>query len=63
MRLGVSPTARYLTKQPIDDDLHAAPTFEVYRFDDDPWAETAELAKTVAVDHPDLEEVAQMVAR
>jgi hypothetical protein len=63
MRLGVSPTARYLTGQPIDDDLNAAPTFEVYRFDDDPWAETAELAKTVAVDHPALEEVAQMVAQ
>jgi hypothetical protein len=63
MRFGVSPTARYLVSQPLGPDSNAAPTFEAYRFGADPWGETAELAETVAAEHPELDEVAQNVTR
>ena len=63
MRFGVSPTARYLMRQPLDTGGNAGPTFEIHRFGADPWGETAELAEAVAVDHPELVEVAQNVTR
>ena len=58
----LAPTARYLVRQPLDDDMNAAPTFEIYRFGGDPWAETAQLAREVSKEHPDLNEVASRVS-
>ena len=63
MRLGLSPTARYLVSQPLGPGNNAGPTFEAYRFGADPWGETAELAETVAAVHPELDEIAENVSR
>ncbi len=63
MRLGLTPTARYLVRQPVGADSTAGPTFEVYRFGSDPWGETAELAEIVAAEHPELDGVAKNVTR
>ena len=53
----MTPTARTLVRQPIADDENAAPTFEVYEFDSDPWRETLALAESIVEDFPDLEGV------
>ena len=58
----LSPTARYLVRQPVDENTNAAPTFEIYRFGDDPWTETARLAETVSGNHPELSEVASKIS-
>ncbi|HJU52847.1 MAG TPA: ferritin-like protein [Acidimicrobiia bacterium] len=58
----LAPTARYLVRQPVSKTATAGPTFEVYRFEGDPYAETAALAATVAKEHPDLEPVASIVS-
>jgi hypothetical protein len=54
----LAPTARYLVRQPVTNTTTAGPTFEVYRFEADPYVETATLAGAVSRDHPELEEVA-----
>jgi len=53
----MTPTARTLVRQAIADDENAAPTFEVYQFDSDPWNETLALAESIVEDYPDLEGV------
>ena len=58
----LSPTARYLVRQPVDENTSAAPTFEIYPFGDNPWTETSRLAREVAKEHPDLNEVASRVS-
>jgi hypothetical protein len=58
----LAPTARYLVRQPVSETATAGPTFEVYRFDGDPYLETATLAAAVTGRHPDLEEVAERVS-
>jgi hypothetical protein len=40
----------------------AGPTFEVYRFEADPYVETAALAESVSRDHPELEDVASRIS-
>lgn len=54
----LTPTARYLVRQPVGDSATAGPTFERYSLRSKPWAQTARLASTVAKAHPDLEPVA-----
>jgi hypothetical protein len=58
----LAPIARYLVQHPIDQGLHAAPTFETYAFNGDPWAEASALARLVARDHPELRETCDLVA-
>jgi hypothetical protein len=58
----LAPTARYLVRQPVTDARTAGPTFEVYRFEGDPYVETAALAAAVSRDHSELEEVASNVS-
>jgi hypothetical protein len=58
----LAPTARYLVRQPVTDATTAGPTFEVYRFEADPYVETATLATAVSRDHSELEEVASRVS-
>jgi hypothetical protein len=58
----LAPTARYLVRQPVNDARIAGPTFEVYRFEADPYVETAALAAAVCRDHSELEEVASRVS-
>lgn len=58
----LAPTARYLVQQPVTNAATAGPTFEVYRFEADPYAETAVLAESVSRDHPELEEVVSRVS-
>jgi hypothetical protein len=58
----LAPTARYLVRQPVTDARTAGPTFEVYRFEADPYVETAALAAAVSRDHSELEEVASRVS-
>ena len=58
----LSPTARYMVRQEVTDAFMAGPTFEVYRFEDNPYVETATLAAAVSRDHPELEKVASRVA-
>lgn len=54
----LSPLARYLTSRPATEtaDVHAAPTFEFYRFDESstPWEEIRALTTTVARDTGEL---------
>lgn len=54
----LTPTARYLVRQPIDDHTTAGPTFEPYPLGADPWARVTELASTAESTHPDLAAVA-----
>jgi hypothetical protein len=54
----LAPTARYLVRQPVAGGRTAGPTFEVYRFESDPFLETASLAEAVRRDHPELDDVA-----
>lgn len=54
----LSPAARYLVRQPIEDGHTSCPTFEAYPLGTDPWAEAAGLAVVVEQDHPELEGVA-----
>ncbi len=58
----LAPTARHLVRQPVGESMTAGPTFEVYRFEGDPYVETATLAASVTRDHPELEEVASQVS-
>lgn len=53
----MTPTARALVKQPISDDENAAPTFEAYPFQGDPWQETLALAEQLTQLYPDIEPV------
>lgn len=59
----LAPTARYLVRQPVTETTTAGPTFEVFRFEGDPFVQTASLAEAVRGDHPELDEVASTVAR
>ena len=54
----LTPTARYLVRQPVDAHATAGPTFEPYPLGEDPWVETAELASRVDTADPDLAAVA-----
>ena len=58
----LAPTARYLVQQPVTPESTAGPTFEVYRFETDPYVETATLAAAVSRNHPVLEAVASRVS-
>ena len=58
----LAPVATYLVQQPIDEGLHAAPTFERYHFNSDPWMQTSALALAVARDHPELRETCELVS-
>ena len=58
----LTPVARYLVKQPINKELHAAPTFERYPFNGDPWIATSDLALSVARDHPELAGTCDLVS-
>lgn len=51
------PVARFLTRQPVDGDRRAGPTFELYRFDRESRAsaELRDLADDAADRHPDLD--------
>jgi len=53
----MAPTARALVQQRIGEGENAAPTFETYRFDGDPWQETSALADSIAQGYPELESV------
>jgi rubrerythrin len=55
------PIARYLVRIPIGDGHHAAPTFEAYGFEGNPWMETSTLAQFVATDHPALAETCDLI--
>jgi hypothetical protein len=57
----MTPIARHLVQQPISNDEHAGPTFEIHRFATDPWQETAGLAKSIVEDYADLEGVCSAV--
>lgn len=59
----LTPTARYLVRQPIDDDSTAGPTFEAYPLGHDPWAHAAELASTIEMTHPELSAVAAKLSQ
>jgi len=54
----LAPTARYLVTLPVSDSHHAGPSFEYVEFEGDPWHDTAQLAADVAIEHPDLADVA-----
>lgn len=54
----LTPTARYLVGIPIGNELNAGPTFEIYRFTGEPFAETLTLARASATAHPALAPVA-----
>jgi hypothetical protein len=58
----MTPTARILVRQSIGDGEHAAPTFERYRFTDDPWHETLALAERVVEAYPDMAAVRDAVS-
>ena len=58
----LAPTAQYLVSMPVGGDRTAGPTFEYYGFGDDPRAEAAELAASVALSHPALADVAARLA-
>ncbi len=58
----LAPTARYLVSLPVTAQRTAAPTFEVFRFSDDPWTETARLAASVGEVHPMLAAVSETIA-
>ncbi len=57
----LAPIARYLVQLPIGEAVNAAPTFETYRFNGDPWQETSALARSVAGTHPDLTATCDLV--
>jgi hypothetical protein len=59
----LTPTARYLVRQPVDGHASAGPTFEPFPLGADPWAQTIELASTAEKDHPELAEVAARLSR
>jgi hypothetical protein len=50
----MSKLAHFLVHQDLGDGTHAAPTFEIYEFGDDPEAELRALADTVNTTYPDL---------
>ena len=58
----LSPTGRYLMTLPVGGGAVAGPTFEPHRLGPDPKAELAALAAKVAVDHPALGHVAELLA-
>ncbi|MGH2406598.1 MAG: ferritin-like domain-containing protein [Candidatus Limnocylindrales bacterium] len=58
----LAPTARYLMTLPAADGQVAGPTFEPYALGAEPRAELADLAAAVAIDHPALGHVAQLLA-
>lgn len=59
------PVARYLTKQPTGKcaDLHAAPTFDFYRFDTErqPKQELSELCEKTVNNHPELIDIQKII--
>jgi hypothetical protein len=58
----LAPTARYLMSLPAGDGHVAGPTFEPYTLGPEPKAELADLAAGVALDHPTLGHVAELLA-
>jgi hypothetical protein len=57
----LAPTARYLMTLPAGEGHVAGPTFEPYVLGPEPTAELADLAAAVAVGHPALAHVAQLL--
>ena len=58
----MTPVARYLLRQPLDDGLVAAPTFELFAFaTDDPLAELEMMARAVGRHHEDLTPIADTI--
>lgn len=57
----LTPLALQLVQTPIADGVHAAPTFETYRFTDDPWVETAVLLERLASSNARITPIAEMV--
>lgn len=53
----MTPTATVLVQHPISDEENAAPTFEAYPFQNDPWQETLALAEHLTELYPDIEPV------
>ena len=58
----LSPIARYLMEQQLEDGQVAGPTFERYDLGGDPASEIAALAVFAAITHPGLVEVADQPA-
>jgi hypothetical protein len=58
---GLSPVARRLVQTPINDTTNACPTFEIHRFTEDPWNETALLMEAIVPAHPELAAAAASV--
>jgi hypothetical protein len=58
----LAPTARHLMTLPGGDGHVAGPTFELYVLGPEPKAELAALAAGVALDHPTLSNVAELLA-
>jgi rubrerythrin len=50
----MSTVAYFLVRQDLGDGTHAAPTFEIYEFGEDPWAELHDLADGVNRAYPGL---------
>lgn len=50
----MTPIAGHLVQQPISNDEHAGPTFEIHRFGTDPWQETAAMAESIVGDYGEL---------
>ena len=50
----MTPIARHLVQQPISNDEHAGPTFEIHRFGTDPWQETAAMVESIVEDYGEL---------
>jgi hypothetical protein len=61
MSAALAPVARLLVQIPIGDDQNACPTFEAYRFNEDPWEQTAKMMEALATDHPELADAAASV--
>ena len=55
----MSPLAIYLVTRPLPGGGFAAPTFEIYEFDEDPATSLANMARSVASSHQELSTVAE----
>jgi len=57
----LAPVARRLVQIPLGDGQHACPTFEWYRFTEDPWQETAGILERLGRSEPEMAKVAASV--
>ena len=63
MAQAMSELALFLVQQPIEGNLYAGPTFEIYEFEDvDREAELSRLARMVVQEHPELAAVGECLA-